>query len=233
VPLPPTIINLPADYWTDRAGQAIVAIVAHGTGGRDSRDTLQHGDGRKVSVHVLITKAGQIYRIVTDERGANHAGAATSTFTLHGKTYTGAGVNRATLGFELENLQDGRDPYPDAQLLAMGWQIDQWRAAHGALPILRHAELDPTRRRDPYQLSMNDMELWAAKAAQLPVPVVQHYTVRGLPVYQQQALTGPVVGYLATGEAIDVDMLYPNGAGHVSGGRLANAGFIDMKGTQT
>jgi hypothetical protein len=230
----PNVINLPADFWTDRKGQAIVAIVAHGTGGglKSSLTSLQHGDGRGVSIHVLIAKNGDIYRLVSDEHGANHAGAASSTFTLHGITYTAGGVNRATLGFELESLQDGRDAYTDAQLMAMGWQIDQWRARYGPLPILRHAELDPTRRRDPLNLSMNDMELWAAKAAVPPVPVVQRYTVRGLPVYQAQSLHGQTAGFLATGEAVEINMLYPNGAGHVSGGRLANAGFVDMKGLQ-
>lgn len=158
----PPIESLPADFWTDRARQQIVAIVVHGTGGTDSRRTLQHGDGRGVSVHRLITKAGKIYAMVDDARGANHAGAASSSFTLNGKTYTGGQVNKATLGIELENLQDGRDPYPDHQLAALGWQIADWRATHGPLPILRHADLDPTRRRDPYQLSTQEIERWAA-----------------------------------------------------------------------
>lgn len=161
----PTIQSLPADHWTDRNGQAIVAFVVHGTGGTDSRSTLQHGDGRGVSIHALINKAGLIYEMVPDNRGANHAGALTSSFTLNGHTYTGGAVNRATLGVELENLQDGRDPYTDPQLAALGWWIAQKRARYGALPPLRHADLDPTRRRDPYQLSTQTIEQWAAKYA--------------------------------------------------------------------
>jgi N-acetylmuramoyl-L-alanine amidase len=166
----PPIEQLPADFWTDRAGQEIVAIVVHGTGGTDSRHTLQHGDGRSVSIHRLITKPGKIYAMVDDARGANHAGAWSSSFTLNGTTYTGSRVNKATLGIELENLQDGRDPYTDPQLAALGWQIADWRRQYGPLPILRHADLDPTRRRDPYQLSVNEMERWAAKYATPPDP---------------------------------------------------------------
>lgn len=162
VPFVPTMVDLPADFWTDRNGQSVVAIVMHGTGGTDSRNTLQHGDGRGVSIHYLIDKAGKIYRMVDEARGANHAGAPTSSFTLHGHTYIGGQVNRATIGIELENLQDGRDPYTDPQLAAMGWLIADIRRRHGALPILRHADLDPTRKRDPYHLSTQEIERWAA-----------------------------------------------------------------------
>lgn len=160
----PIIETIVPAYSTDRLGERPVAIIAHGTAGKDSRAYLQSGGGRGVSIHVLIAKSGTIYRMVPDQRGANHAGAATSSFTLHGRTYTGGLVNRATLGFELENLQDGRDPYTEPQLLAMGWQIAHWRALWGALPVLRHGDLDPTRRRDPYQLSVNDIEQWVARA---------------------------------------------------------------------
>ena len=107
--------------------------------------------------------------MVPDERGANHAGAVTSRFTLAGRTYSGAAINRATLGIEIENLQDGRDPYTAAQLTAMGWQITQWRQRYGNLPILRHADLDPTRRRDPYQLTTDQIEQWAAKSIRPPL----------------------------------------------------------------
>lgn len=168
----PPIITYPAANWSDRNGQAIVAIVVHGTGGplKSSLQALQTGDGRGVSIHVLIAQDGTLYRMLQDERGANHAGARTSSFTLHGKTYTGGAVNRTTLGVELVNLQDGRDIYPPAQLSSLGWLIAAWRAAYGPLPILRHGDLDPTRRRDPYQLTTNTIEIWAAKAAGATLP---------------------------------------------------------------
>lgn len=158
----PRIVNLPAEYSVDRHGALVVAIIAHGTAGTDSREYLRTGGGRGVSIHVLIQRDGTIYRMVPDERGANHAGAPTSSFMLNGKAYAGAAVNAVTLSFELENRQDGRELYTREQLAAMGWQITQWRQKYGMLPILRHAELDPTRRRDPYQLPTSEMERWAA-----------------------------------------------------------------------
>lgn len=189
----PPIEQLPADFWTDRAGQKIVAIVVHGTGGTDSRSTLQHGDGRGVSIHRLISKSGKIYAMVDDARGANHAGASSSSFTLNGATYTGGRVNKVTLGIELENLQNGRDPYPEPQLSALGWQIADWRRQYGPLPILRHADLDPTRRRDPYQLSTQEMERWAAKytGPQSPVDPFEKWGPIGHPTGASQGFATP------------------------------------------
>lgn len=160
---PPTIIDLPADYSVDRGGVRPVAIVAHGTAGTDSRSTLQHGGGRGVSIHRLISKGGDIYRLVPDERGANHAGAPTAVLHLPNQVYYAGAINKATLGFELENRQNG-EPYPDAQLLAMGWQIVDWRRRWGRLPVVRHADIDPTRRRDPVGLSVAEIERWADSA---------------------------------------------------------------------
>ena len=179
MPLPPINYDYyPARWHSPRDGRAILAIVAHGTVGTDSRTFLKRGgdlpDGsdKKVSIHVLIQKDGTIYRMVPDELAAHHAGGAlladgrvSSALTLAGQTYRGQQINRHTLGFELENLQNDRDPYTDAQLWSMGWQIARWRARYGQLPLFRHATVDLTRRRDPYNLTVATMELWARRAA--------------------------------------------------------------------
>lgn len=184
--MPAPTINLdysPANWQSPRDGAVPLAIVMHGTGGTDSRRYLQRGgalpDGsdRKVSIHILIDKAGTIYRMVDDECVANHAGGVllangmlSSRLTIGGMTYRGAQVNRRTLGIELENLQTGADPYPDAQLLAMGWQINAWRGRYGALPVTRHATIDPGRRSDPVGLTVATIELWATRAAAAAQP---------------------------------------------------------------
>lgn len=220
----PTVKLLPADHWTDRAGQKPVAIVVHGTGGRDSRATLQHGDGRGVSVHALITKMGLIYEMVPDARGANHAGASSSMFTVNGKTYRGGQVNKATLGVELENLQDGRDPYTDQQLSALGWWIAQKRAAHGPLPVLRHADLDPTRRRDPYLLSTQEIEQWTRPYMPPPPPITKLYRVKHIMISQRQEGGEPYAGELLPGEEVTVDKWYTNGLVHLQDSR----GFVAL-----
>lgn len=219
----PPIESLPADFWTERTGQPIVAIVIHGTGGIDSRSTLQHGDGRGVSIHRLINKAGKIYDMVPDEHGANHAGAPSSSFTLHGHTYRGNAVNKSTLGIELENLQDGRDPYTDPQLSAMGWQIAEWRKQHGPLPILRHADIDPTRKRDPYQLTTQEIERWAAKYT-IPVPTSRtvHAGPFGALARQDYMAAAPTAAYFPPGTPIAIDDFSKNSYRHAADG----IGFI-------
>lgn len=163
----------PANWQDTRHGHPIRGIIAHGTVGTDSRGYLQRGgdrsDGsdRKVSIHTLIDKAGTRWRIVNDDRAANHAGFGTAV--LGGVRYSptsGANLNWCTLGFELENLQNGRDPYTEDQLLAMGYQINEWRAKYGALPLLRHADVDPAHKTDTVGLSVAEMEQWARRAAQ-------------------------------------------------------------------
>lgn len=159
----------PANWSTNREGAAIVAIIAHNTVGVDSRAYLKRGgdrpDGsdRKVSIHVLIQKDGTIYRYLEDTRGANHAG-----YGMMPAPHQAINPNRCTLSFELENASDGIskfEPYPEAQLLSMGWQINDWRRLHGPLPIYRHRDIDPTRRKDPVSLSVRQIEEWCTKAA--------------------------------------------------------------------
>jgi N-acetyl-anhydromuramyl-L-alanine amidase AmpD len=221
---PPKIVDLPADHRTDRLGQAPVAIIIHGTGGTDSRSTLQHGDGRGVSIHALISKAGLIYRMLPDEVGANHAGAPTSSFKLNGRTYMGGSVNRATMGIELENRQDGKDPYADAQLLSMGWEINRIRAKYGPLPILRHAALDPTRRRDPYRLSTEEIEKWANAATLVYNPITKRYRAKTRYISQRSEGGAPYAGELQPGEEIVADKWYTTNGGmvHLADGR----GFV-------
>ena len=49
--------------------------------------------------------------------------------------------------------------------------------------------------------------------------------VAGLLVYQQQNLQGPIALELPSGTLVDIDVTYPNGAGHLKDG----SGFVDMK----
>jgi N-acetyl-anhydromuramyl-L-alanine amidase AmpD len=224
----PRQVAHPAKYWSDRKGQAIVAIVAHGTGGglQSSLTTLQTGDGRGVSIHVLIDKDGTQYVMVPDDKGANHAGAVTSSFTLNGHTYTGGAVNRATLGVELVNMQDGRDPYPVVQLQSLGWLVTHWRTLHGPLPILRHGDLDPTRRRDPYQLTTNTIEQYAAAAIPPAQPTVKKYRVRKIMISQRREGGAPYAGEVQPGEVVDIDMTYADThTAHLASG----VGFVRLE----
>jgi hypothetical protein len=94
---------------SSRNGHAISMLVLHSTaGGAQSSLNWLCSPASGVSSHFVITKAGTIYRLVNEERAAWHAGRA----SWHGVT----DCNAASLGIELENANDGRDPYPPAQL---------------------------------------------------------------------------------------------------------------------
>jgi hypothetical protein len=228
MPVPP--INhdyYPARWQSSRDGRAPLAIVAHGTGGTDSRAYLKRGgdlaDGsdRKVSIQVLIQKDGTIYRMVADEQAAHHAGGIvlpdgtiSSALTLAGQTYRGHRINQVTLGFELENLQNGKDPYTDAQLWSMGWQIARWRSRYGALPLVRHATLDPKRRRDPYGLTVATMELWATRAAAEAVRKTYRVTSPvGANIRNGRSTAARIIGLLKKG---DTWSGYPTPGGSVT-----------------
>lgn len=218
MPTAPKIVQLPYTYWTERASAPVVAIIGHNTVGTDSRTYLSQGGPRKVSIHALIQKDGTLYRMVPDERGANHAGYGTMP-----DGYPKLNPNRCTIGFELENFSDGKgrvDPYTDAQLMTMGWEINRVRAKFGKLPILRHAELDPKRRADTVGLTVNEMNVWAHKAATFFATAAHtRYRVRGLPVYEQSNRQGPQWGCLKQDEVIEID---DPSDGHLADGR----GFI-------
>jgi len=185
ISLPPTIItSYKCEYYSTRNNQPIRVITAHSTVGKNSLSYLANGgNGRGVSIHCLIQKfpradrsiwlvegkpevmrvGAAIYRMLDDSLAANHAGYS------QWQGYRGATFNDVSLGFELENLQDGRDPYTGDQLLAMGWLINHWRSLYGPLPVVRHEDIDfrqPKERYDPVGLTVDEIENWCLRAMQ-------------------------------------------------------------------
>ena len=247
---PPQVISYPADNSVSRGGLTPLVIVAHDTEGVDSRSTLKTGDARGVSIHCLIQKFPRankttdvlpgwpsrtsgivIYRMVPDERGANHAGFSTWRDPQTGKIYTPSGVNVNTisLGFELECLgsRNKNDHYTEDQLLAAGYLINTWRAKYGPLPLVRHAEIDAGRRSDTYGLSTAELEKWANAAALVyqAAPLTKRYRVKNRSVTQRLEDNGPpIVRELVSGEEVVVDKWYANGRVHLATGE----GFCDL-----
>lgn len=83
--------------------------IDHHTGGRNSISTLL---GPSVSCHLLIRK-DEVLRIVPDRLRAWHAGDS----RFEGRD----DCNDFSLGNELENMGDGRDPYTDFQYEAVAY----------------------------------------------------------------------------------------------------------------
>lgn len=139
---------LPSAYTAQKPGRRIDMIVLHATGGVKTGDlwTLSGRDRTHlVSCHYYITKLGEIYQLVQDKDIAWHAGVS----FWQGES----DCNRFSLGIELENLNTGRDPYPQAQLDAALWlvrtKVQQYRIPRSRL--VRHADIaqPPGRKTDP------------------------------------------------------------------------------------
>jgi N-acetyl-anhydromuramyl-L-alanine amidase AmpD len=145
-----TIIHYPAlpSVSTVIPNRRIDLVVMHATAGVKGGDlwTLTGRDKRhRVSCHAYIDKQGGIYELVDDQHMAWHAGVS---------AWAGeSDVNRFSLGYELENLNTGKDPYPQAQLDAVVWyvrgKVQQYKIPRSRL--IRHADcaLPPGRKSDP------------------------------------------------------------------------------------
>lgn len=130
-------------------------LVIHATAGDDSLGYLRRGgDEKPVSAHYLVSKAGQIWRLVNESDTAWHCGK--SVWSIDGRPVGGslrgtARLNWLSIGVELENRNDGRDPYPDSQLAAL-LALSHWIVARHRIPrdqVARHLDIAPGRKTDP------------------------------------------------------------------------------------
>lgn len=151
---PLSIRDLPADskhHIKGRQGFQPMVIILHHTGGLWSGPWLSTTSKPPVSTHRLIAKPGIIYKIVRDEDTAYTAGfgviGAIDPDT-NDPPDTPSNLNPASLHIELENLGNGRDPFPAPQMDACAAQIVEWWGKYGHLGILAHREVD-SRKEDP------------------------------------------------------------------------------------
>jgi hypothetical protein len=131
--------------------QRIRMVVLHATAGRSPGDLrwLRGGgsEQRPVSVHYYIDKSGRISQLVADADVAWHAGA--SSWTVDGRRVRGC--NAVSLGIELENLNTGSDPYPQAQYDAALLLTRRLASQYGVprAQLVRHLDISPGRKTDP------------------------------------------------------------------------------------
>lgn len=139
---------LPSAFTAQRPGRRLDMLVMHATGGTKPGDlyTLSGRDRRRlVSTHYYVTKIGEIYQLVQDKDIAWHAGVS----FWQGES----DCNRFSLGIEIENLNNGSDSYPQAQIDAVIWlartKIQQYKIPRSRL--VRHSDvaLPPGRKSDP------------------------------------------------------------------------------------
>lgn len=142
--------------------QPISAIVVHSCEGKPAGDEQQSSlpwlcdPASGVSCHYYITRAGVIYCLVDDQYRAWHAGAGTIG--------SDTDPNGVSLGIELEH-RDNAAPYPQAQLVALGWLCQSKMVLYG-IPTSRVVShrataTPPGRKDDPTDWPEVDFRLWA------------------------------------------------------------------------
>ncbi len=152
-------------------------VVLHATAGRapGDYDWLRQGgsSAAPVSIHYYIDKKGTISRMVADKDIAWHAG--TSTWVVDGRQIDfNQGCNPVSIGIELENLNDGADPYPQAQYDAALWLtrklVNDYRIPRSQL--VRHLDIAPQRKTDPRGFPWERFvaEVYTADSAAQPAP---------------------------------------------------------------
>ena len=125
-----------------------VIIVVHATAqgsARQSLETLRTANSKgPVSSHYLVGDDGRIYQLVADGDRAWHAGG--------GSWGTITDLNSASIGIEIDN-QVG-EPYTEAQVAALLRLLDDLCTRLGIprTQVIGHADMAPTRKRDPGSL---------------------------------------------------------------------------------
>ncbi len=122
-----------------------VIIVIHATeqaSAQQSLDTLRTANSKgPVSAHYLIGDDGRIYQLVADGHRAWHAGG--------GRWGTITDLNSASIGIEIDNAVG--EPYTEAQIASLLRLLEDL-CARLYIPktqVIGHADLAPTRKRDP------------------------------------------------------------------------------------
>ncbi len=152
-----------------------------------------------VSAHYLIKKSGYIHQLVDEEcHVAWHAGKGSISGMPE---YTNKG-NEVLVGIELENLNDGKDPYPPAQVQAA---VDLCRLIISKHPdaknlLLRHRDYAPRRKSDPEGLD------WSSFVSSVLSDnhVTYWSTARVLHLRNSPSLSAQIIGELGFHQTVTI-----------------------------
>jgi N-acetylmuramoyl-L-alanine amidase len=159
------IIERPSPNFDERK-QPISMIVLHYTGMVDVASAIERltDPATKVSSHYLIAEDGKVYRLVSEQKRAWHAGRA------HWRGIDD--VNSASIGIELVNPghEYGYRPFSEPQMEAllplMARIVSRYSITRGN--IVGHSDVAPARKDDPGELF--DWERLAKLRLALPRP---------------------------------------------------------------
>lgn len=141
-------------------------IVLHHTGGTNSKFWLSRTSplSDPVSVARLVTKEGKNIKIASDDEVAWTQGPARigelPLYNEHGVLLES--VNNWALAIEFENLGNGHDPYPAAQLDMGAAQVVEWWGTYGFMALVGHNWIQANKH-DPAGFDWPDFyrRIWA------------------------------------------------------------------------
>lgn len=141
------IVKLPSPNFTLQPKRHRVSIIVlHATEGSfaSAVDWLRKGDRpNRTSAHYVVAKDGGVVQLVEEAGISWHAG--------FGKWKGEGKINNRSIGIELANANDGKDPYPVDQLEATMYLCAAACREFGIQPedVVGHCHVDPKRKTDP------------------------------------------------------------------------------------
>jgi N-acetylmuramoyl-L-alanine amidase len=134
------------NYDERPAGTVVDTVVIHATVLNSIHEVIEHfsNSQTQVSSHYTIDRDGTVISHVSEDKRAWHAGLSRMKDGRRN-------VNDFSIGVELVNRNDGSDPYPERQILAMRHLLKTIIARHPIRHIVPHyacAE-PPGRKSDP------------------------------------------------------------------------------------
>ena len=146
----PKITNKLVSWGYEKAGsRKIDTIIIHtsydalGADPFSVEGILQIYKSYGVAAHYLISREGKIYRLVSDDNIAYHAGESK---VPDGRT----GVNFFSIGIELVNTK--KDKCTGEQYAALESLVDYLRSTYKIKYVLGHSDIAPGRKDDPWGL---------------------------------------------------------------------------------
>jgi N-acetyl-anhydromuramyl-L-alanine amidase AmpD len=145
---------------SSKRADEIEGIILHGTADDGNESGAEEwlcnlkkdktgADVAPVSCHLLVRRSGETVRLVDDARAAWHAGKSADPVL-------GKDVNRNTLGIEVANREDGKEPWTNAQYESVAKILAHYLTQRPSLLVMPHAEVATPRGRktDPVSLDM-------------------------------------------------------------------------------
>jgi N-acetyl-anhydromuramyl-L-alanine amidase AmpD len=150
------IINKKVSFgFAPNSNRTVNAVIVHSTfnnSGGDKYDidlVLKQFSTYGVSAHYVIGRDGKIYQLVDEKDNSYHAGKSSLP---DGTT----NVNSCSIGIEL--MTSYTESPTEQQLAALLILINQIKKRHPIKYVLRHSDIAPVRKTDPWNMNWDDFK---------------------------------------------------------------------------